>query len=305
MPARADISPAYAQQRQFVCEQLRLLHRELGRRPNVADYNEFRKRENRKRVRAGQQRVPSMSAVYRMYDKWPVALAAAGIAETTTPAVRASDEELLHDLRYVAGKLGTDELSTSRYDAYRKLHPFVVCGVSGRKRRLYSSSVVRKWVGDWPVAVARAGLRTTGKQQRRPPQNVEVLDWVRRAHREGFSIDAGGWLEFLASLDEEQRKGAPEPNHVIDHLHSFANARRAVGDDSDEVIDCGGVLWFRSEVGALIRSQLEEQTGMPREQAREQLARGISRERYDRLMAQSRRPLPPWPAVERVLGVAA
>src|SRR5581483_66205 len=271
MTAHPEAVKQSASQRELVCEQLRLLDRELGRRPNVADYNQHRIRENKKRGRTGGQQIPSMSAVYRMFDKWPLALAAAGIVEPVAQAVRASDAELLHDLRYVAAALGTDELSTSRYDAYRKTHTSIVCGITGRQRRLYSSSVIRKWLHDWPDAVARAGLRTTGKQQRRPPRDAEVLDWVRRAHLAGFSIDPGGWLAFLEALEPEERKHAPEPNTVIDRFLTWDNARRAIGDDSDTIVY---PHWFRSEIEYLIRSQLQEQLACTREQARQALSRG-------------------------------
>jgi hypothetical protein len=283
-----------------------------GRVPTVSDYNDGR----RELAAAGGDGwvPPSMSAVYRMFGKWPQALAATGIVQPdTTASTRASDEELIHDLRHVAAALGSEQISTQLYDRYRRTHPEpIVCAITGKTRQLFSSSVIRKWLGDWPEAVGRAGLATTGRiTEKRVDQEQRLLTWIRRAHEDGYTIDGPGWSRFWHDLDQQEQQEAPTAAEIERQFGSWAEARHQAqvdpGSRPDEMLDPVG-KWLRSDVEVLLRRLLETVYGVAntyeRPEARAVLERGLSQDQYERLfVAKTDRPMPPWSAVAKVYGL--
>ena len=133
----------------------------LGRRGRQADDAELLEDMRRAARRLGKGRLGaseyrrlggySPSTVVRRFGSWNAAVERAGLE---APA-QASDEELLEDLRRVAGRLGRDRLGQDEYN----------------RRGRYNHQMIARRFGSWGKAVERAALATAG----RPHPGVDDL----------------------------------------------------------------------------------------------------------------------------------
>lgn len=285
-------------QRQLVLEHIAALYEELERRPSVQDYNDYRKKVNKERAKRGEAPLPSMSAVYRMFGKWPQALAAAGIDESErVGAARASDEELIHDLKYVANATGGTALSTHMYDNFRRTHPPIVCGITGKKRKLFSSSVIRKWLGDWPEAVAKAGLTTSGRVVQRRLSQSDIRRALQMAKRDcGDMLTQRTYSIWYSNLSEEERQSIPDTQQILNpHYPSWEAALADADVDQTDLVHPSG---WTSEEARRISKQVRQLTVKVYKEER------WDEKTYEFFRARSRRPWPEWSVITWLLAAS-
>ena len=142
---------------------IRLLARRHSRRPTVQDYLTYRAKHA--------PQLPSTSTLYRLFGGWPEALAEAGISKSGPQELsRTPDDALIAALKEAAEALGVTELSSHAYDDYRRRV------LKKEKRKLPSSSVIRKWLGHWASAVKKAGLESPERAAPRRATVDEVIE---------------------------------------------------------------------------------------------------------------------------------
>ena len=120
----------------------------------LRDLRRSARRIGRRRLGASEYRRHggySTSTVIRRFGSWNAAVERAGLS---APA-RASDKQLLADLRRVARQLGRDRLGQTEYNRH------------GR----YNSQMMARRFGSWGKAVERAALGTAGH----PHADIEAL----------------------------------------------------------------------------------------------------------------------------------
>lgn len=240
------------------------------RHVSVQDYNSYAREH---------PDLPAMNTVYRIFGKWPNVLEAAGIEETESRS-RAPKEALIADLRFAAEQLGVEVLSTHAYDEFRR----------HTRRQLYSSSVIRKWFTTWEHAVQAAGLGAPKRSMIRRVPAALVLSALQQAVRDlGDDItpqayDAWATSQAQAGSDRE----IPRLAQVMMTFPTWEQAlRSAEVERSDDLHP--HALWTAEEAQRI------------RESAERVIGGELTEELYERLRAQSRRPLPSWTTLQELL----
>ena len=177
----------------------------------------------------------SPSTVVRRFGSWNAAVERAGLE---APA-QASDEELLEDLRQVAGRLGRDRLGQDEYNRH------------GR----FNHQMIARRFGSWSKAVERAALATAGHAHPgvddlfynilavwlklgRRPASTEFRRPLSKFSIRPYLYYFGTWRKamaaFFAWLREKDSPVAPEGGDADDGA-----ARSTVDDGAGADDDCG------------------------------------------------------------------
>ena len=132
---------------------------------------------------------------------------------------RVSDDVLIEALQTAARDLGTKKLSSDTYDLWRK----------NNSPQSPSSSVIRKWLGPWAQAVARAGLTTTRRMtwQGAPRTNKELLQGLKVAARfyRSKTLSASQYNHFC----QENLNQYPLSGSFAHRFSSWTEALRQAG----------------------------------------------------------------------------
>lgn len=242
------------------------------RHVSVQDYNAYARLH---------PELPAMNTVYRIFGKWPHVLEAAGL-EQTESRTRAPKEELVADLRFAAEQLGVTVLSTHAYDEFRR----------HTRRRLYSSSVIRKWFTTWELAVQAAGLGAPKRSAvRRVPPSL-VLSALQQAVRDlGDDLTPQGYDAWAAAQAQGQGTGEREVPRLAQVMMTFPTWEQALRSAEVERADDlhPHALWTAEEADRIVQS------------AERVLKRPLDEAGYERLRSQSRRPLPSWTTLQELL----
>lgn len=225
--------------------------------------------------------LPAMNTVYRLFGKWPNVLEAAGIEETES-RTRAPKEELIADLRFVAEQLGVQVLSTHAYDEFRR----------HTKRKLYSSSVIRKWFTTWELAVQAAGLGAPKRSMVRRVAPSLVLAALQQAVRDlGDDLTPQGydaWAQAQIAAEAPREREIPRLAQVMMTYPTWEQAlRSAEVERSDDVHP--QALWTAEEGQRILQS------------AERVLGGEVTEAAYERLRSRARRPLPSWTTLQELL----
>lgn len=257
---------------------IRLLARRQSGRPTVQDYLAYRAKHA--------PQLPSTSTLYRLFDGWQEALAAAGVSESGTQELsRTPDEELINALKEAAKALGVTELSSHAYDDYRRQ----VMQKEGRK--LPSSSVIRKWLGHWATAVKKAGLESPERTTPRRATIDEVIEALRSAkqHLTGM-MSPRAYNDFRSSLPDEEREKFPEISQIVTIFPDWEAALRAADVEQSDSLH-PTALWTAEEARRIAR------------QAEKILGRPLDEEGYERIRASARKPMPEWHVMHDLLSL--
>lgn len=242
------------------------------RHVSVQDYNNHARQH---------PELPAMNTVYRIFGKWGHVLEAAGIEETESRS-RAPREALIADLRFAAGELGVEVLSTHAYDEFRR----------HTRRKLYSSSVIRKWFTTWELAVQAAGLGAPKRSMVRRVPPALVLAALQQAVRDlGDDLTPQGYDAWAQSQIQSAAPGEREIPRLAQVMMTFPTweqaLRSAEVERSDDVHP--QALWTAEEAQRIVQS------------AELLIKDELTEVTYERLRAQSSRPLPSWTTVQELL----
>jgi hypothetical protein len=256
-----------------------LARRRPGARLVVQDYLEYRLQHA--------EHLPALTTVYRLFETWPKALAAAGVDQGDPAELsRTSDDELVAALKQAAEGLGTTVLSSHAYDDYRRQHNQGL----PREEWLPSSSVIRKWLGRWGQAVQRAGLETTERTTPHKPTLAEIIDALREAKRstEGMLTEKC-YTDWHAGLPADQRDRKPEAVHILAQFHDWQQALKAADVEQSDQLHPNG-LWTAEEARRIASHMERILNGRP-----------LDRDIYETLKARSTKQLPEWAVLQQLL----
>jgi hypothetical protein len=281
-----------------------LAKQKKGAKVSVNDYSQYRKRVAPviKLPSGKTTNLPSGTTLYRMFGSFPQLLEAAGVTQgekTTSPRKRR--EDMIADLQYVAKKLKLDTLSTHAYDRFREEHktrPGKDENGKNAQVALSSSSVIRKWLGRWGMAVAQAGLKSSERTSTPKPTEVEAIDALRRAKEHcGGRLTQAAYSEFLNSLTEEERERFPTAMEIMDYFPTWQAALKVADVEQAEAIH-ETALYSASEIRRIVRdceTFLKAFYSDPTYQ--------LDQPGYAIILDQSKRPMPPWDVVVDMMRV--
>jgi hypothetical protein len=279
---------------QDTLKHIRILHRRLGgKKISVNDYLAYREE-------CTSVRLPSTTTIYRLYNDFPSLLEAAGIAQDEKPtSTRIPDEELIKDLQFAAESLGQSVLSTHAYDLFRKrqvTRPVQKEDGTVVHHKLSSSSVIRKWLGPWHEAVARAGLETSGRISAQKLTLTQAIAAIREAKsRVNGRLTQAAYREFYESLSKEEKESMPDQMAILDLFITWEQALKAADVEQSDAIH-PRALYTRREIRRIVtrcESLLRRIYNDP--------SYHLEEKGYEALRARSKRPLPEWSVVEDLM----
>lgn len=257
---------------------IRLLARRHSRRPTVQDYLAYRAKYA--------PQLPSTSTLYRLFGGWPEALAEAGISKSGPQELsRTPDDALIAALKEAAEALGVTELSSHAYDDYRRRV------LKKEKRKLPSSSVIRKWLGHWASAVKKAGLESPERAAPRRATVDEVIEALRSAKEQLTGMmSPRAYNDFLNSLPEDEREKYPEISQIVAVFPDWDAALRAADVEQSDSLHPTG-LWTAEEARRIAR------------QVEKILGHSLDQESYEKVRASARKPMPEWHVMRDLLSL--
>lgn len=276
---------------------VKILARLKGGKVSVSDYLAYRRS-------CTTVNLPSGTTLYRLFGSFPDLLDAAGInagEKATTNRMR--EEDMIADLQYVAKKLDLEMLSTHAYDRFRKPNPAPDAPVSARpvldkagKKKgespLSSSSVIRKHLGRWGIAVSKAGLKSSERTTAPKPTEVESIDALRQAKaRSEGRLTPTAYNEFRDSLPDDERTRFPTAMEILDHFPTWVAALKVADVEQSDAIH-PHALYTAEEVRRIVR-QCEQVLRKTMDQPDYQL----EQEGYEMIQARAQRPMPAWDVV--------
>lgn len=161
--------------------------------------------------------LPTTTTIYRMFGSWPGALREAGIEQGAKSTVsRTEDAKLVAALKECALDLGQTVISSHAYDDWRKRNIEKWKKADGGEDIRPSSSVIRKWLGPWAVAVEKAGLETSKRAVPRRRSYEEIIEALRHAKEmvEG-KLTQQEYSIFYNSLGDDDRERWPDAQQIL------------------------------------------------------------------------------------------
>jgi hypothetical protein len=227
----------------------------------------------------------SVATIYRWFKDephpWLAFLEACHLNEQNPERTnKCGERELLRHLQTAAqvnqDQTGNKVLSTHSYDRVRAANPDL---------RLRSSSAIRKHLGPWPVACARAGVQSPDQRGPRRFTPAECIATVQRAKADAIGeLTMQGYATFVSGL-AELGEVLPELAQLIDEFGSWEAALRFADVEQSNVIH-PETLWEASEAREIAA---QARIVLPRHYGRE-----FDKEGYEFLCTQIGRPLPDW-----------
>lgn len=280
---------------QETIKHVRILARRKGGKISVSDYLAYRRQ-------CTSVNLPSGTTLYRMFGSFPDLLERAGVAQgekTTSPRKRR--EDMITDLQFVAKQIKVDTLSTHAYDRYReehKLRPGVDEESKEVEVTLSSSSVIRKWLGRWGVAVAQAGLKSSERTSSPKPTEVEAIEALRQAKAYcGGRLTQAAYNEFLTSLGEEERSRFPTAMDILDHFPTWAAALKVADVEQADAIH-KQALYTAAEIRRIVR---QCETVLRRHMHDQNYQ--LDEDGYELIRGRSDRPMPAWDVIVDMMRV--
>jgi hypothetical protein len=231
--------------------------------------------------------LPTTTTIYRMFGSWPGALREAGIEQGAKSTVsRTEDAKLVAALKECATDLDQTVISSHAYDDWRKRNIEKWKKVNEDIRP--SSSVIRKWLGPWAVAVEKAGLETSKRAVPRRRSYEEIIESLRHAKEmvEG-KLTQAEYSIFYNSLSEEDRERWPDAQQILAMFPNWdAALRQADVEQADGFHP--DALWTAEEARH-IHDQVIVYKGV------------FDREAYEEVAVASKRELPTWEVITYLL----
>lgn len=253
---------------------VRLLSKRHSRNLSINDYLEYRSKNA--------PNLPSLNTVYRLFGSWPDLLEEAGVSGGKDRELsRTSDEELIAALREASENLNVTVLSSHLYDEYRKK----------QAPHLPSSSVIRKWLGPWAEAVARAGLETTERSSPRKATRREIIESIRRAKSQVPGLlTSAKYSDFIRSLPEEEKEKYPDMAQILNNLPTWEAVLKAADVEQSDMLHPDG-LWTAEEARRIYQ-QAELLSGPP-----------LTEAKYKKIISQSSKQMPSWKVLSELLKI--
>jgi len=229
----------------------------------------------------------SVATVYRWYkdskSPWTAFLAACQAHRARRErANKCSEQELIGHVQTAAklhlDETGRAELSTHSYDNVRASHPDL---------GLRSSSAIRKHLGPWPVACARAGVQSPDQKGPRRFTPAECIAALKRAKAgTGGMLTMQSYAEFVVELSESGlAEDMPDLGALVDEFGSWEAALHFADVEQSTAVHPQS-LWEASEAREIARRcELL---------LRRHYGREFDREGYELLCSKIRRPMPPF-----------
>lgn len=281
------------QRKKDTIHHVKILARHKGGKISVSDYLAYRHQHP-------SADLPSGTTLYRMFGKFSNLLKESGIdGSTQASSPRKRNEDMIADLQYVASELNLTTLSTHAYDRFREEHlmrPSIDENRQKIETKLSSSSVIRKWLGRWAVAVAQAGLKSSDRTQVPKATEVEAIDALRQAKDScGGRLTAIAYGEFCSKLPLEQKSKFPSAGDILDYFPSWEAALKVADIEQGDAIH-ERALYTATEIRRLVR-QCETFLRRHYKDPSYQLeAKG-----YKYLCSRSERPLPDWDVIVEMM----
>ncbi len=266
---KEDLDPM----RNKVLSVVRKLAKENTTNLSVQQYMEWRKEKD--------PTLPALTTVYRMFNSWGDLLAEAGISQPDEERKRTSDQELVAALQAVAVALGVKVLSSHMYDEQRRR----------MEQKLPSSSVIRKWLGPWEIAVQRADLEAPKRATPRKVTTAEVLHSLRVATRRSReALTPQIYAKLMSDADEEEEW--PDLMQIMSLFPSWETALRAadieIADDLHP-----HALWTVEEARRTLNLVAQLLNGP------------VDGGLYEDIRKRAKRPMPTWETICELLGIKA
>jgi len=239
----------------------------------VQDYLEYRAKSA--------PSLPALTTLYRLFGSWPDALEAAEVGSNQGRELsRTPDDELVAALKSAAKSLDVSVLSSHAYDDWRNQQP---------DPKPPSSSVIRKWLGPWANAVSVAGLETTDRLTPRKPTMIEIIEALRQAKSEVTGmLTQQAYSKYVAGLAPDDQEHYPEVIHILSTFPNWDAALRAADVEQADTLHPSG-LWTAEEARRIAQS------------AERILGGSLTEQGYNRIIDQSRKPMPSWEVLNELL----
>lgn len=270
------------QQDPRIKETLKHLKKLAGRRSkplSVQEYLEYR--------HTHAPHLPSLTTIYRLFRSWSRALELAGVEHGEKSALsRTEDTVLIAALQECAKDLDIKVLSSHLYDDWREKNK-KKWEKAGEEIRP-SSSVIRKWLGRWAIAVEKAGLQTSERAVPRRPSVAEIIEALRTAKEnvDGL-LTQQAYSRFYAELDEEERKRWPDVLQILNQFPNWEAALRQADVQQADVLH-PEALWTSEEARRIYEIVVK-------------LKGEFSEESYAEVVAVAKKPLPAYDIVAELL----